>query len=129
MRKKKLIERIEKLEKVVEFLSEHNKNEVVFGVLYNLYSLDKYTITYLHKGELKHVILGDIYCKYKVVKKSADYIIIKDGVSDRYYQIDREKATYELIPKPAFVLEKELAEKEASAKSSAKKSTEKKSSK
>lgn len=112
MRKKKLIERIEQLEKVVEFLSEYDKDEVAFGVSYNFFGLHKYTITYLYKGELKRVILSGVYSHYDVLKKSADYIIVEDILANRYYKIDKEKATCELIPKPAFVLEQELAEKD-----------------
>lgn len=125
MRKKKLIERIEKLEKVVEFLSEYDKDEVAFGVSYNFFGLHKYTITYLYKGELKRVILSGVCSQYDVLKKSADYIIVEDILANRYYKIDKEKATCELIPKPAFVLEQELAEKKTEKKSTAKKDTKK----
>lgn len=127
MRKKKLIERIEQLEKAVEFLSNHNNDEFV-QTSWNLHN-----IKYLYNGEVKCV---HIHCdNIEVIENLTESAIVRGNnicfckTYSRYYKIDKAKATVQEIPKPAFVLEKELSEKEASAKSNAKKSTEKKSSK
>lgn len=124
MRKRKLIERIEQLEKVVEFLSNHNKDEIAVYLKVGLYGWRRCVIRYLYDGKLNEVQLGCVD-RCEIVENNADYVIVKE--STLYYKVDKKKATCEWIPKPAFVLEKELADKEASTKSSAKKSTEKKS--
>lgn len=128
MRKKELIAKIEKLEKVVEFLCNYDKDTVLFGTNWLYNSLAKY----LYKNEIKTANI-DNNGYFTVIENKAEHILVRCdkvnvlGSYSIYYKIDKAKAIAQEIPKPAFVLEKELADKKASAKSGTKKGTEKKS--
>lgn len=141
MRKRELIERITKLEmetqaqtkifnqeigrlnKVVNFLSQHNRDEIVInGYLVDSFAKIGTCIMYLCGANLVSVKIPDYnHWHCEIVKKSSDKIMLKFDKCDwgceyAYYEIDKANGTFHEIPKPAFVLEQELAEKEAKSK-------------
>lgn len=123
MRKKELIERIEKLEEklekqqeVLEFLIEHGKDGVDTEIKCPFYWSYR-VIKYLYKGELKEVELGS-NLDVNIIKTTEKEIIFT-RLDNIYYKIDKEKATYIQIPEPLFVSkdkEKETKAKKKGAK-------------
>lgn len=120
MRKTELIERIEKLEQVVEFLSKYDKDEIVFEISF-CFGIIGTSAKYLYQGAIKTTQILCPCCE--VIKQTEKHIIVKGdwlgnkpSVIKKYYQIDKATAEVQEIQKPAFVLEQELSEKEAVAK-------------
>lgn len=117
MRKRELIDRIEKLEKVVAFLSKYDKDAIVEA---HGWSLRNTGVKYLYNSEVK---CAKIHCDtFKVLENLSEYVIVRGdsmyfgATYSRYYKIDKETAMAQEIPKPAFVLEQELAEKKTTKK-------------
>lgn len=118
MRKRELIERIEKLEKVVEFLSRNKLEEIAVTTFSDMIRWGD-RVEYVYDGEVKCVRFYGMYCE--VVENRQDWIIVRAEEHEltpirTYYKIDKATAEAHEIPKPAFVLEQELAEKEQLAK-------------
>lgn len=119
MRKRELvlIERIKKLEDTIRFLSKYDREKIVLKKPLSTLSNIVTHIEYLYNGELK--IAEVLYTDCEIVKNENRWFIGKgNGVyeNDIYFKVVKATAEVHIIPKPAFVLEQELAEKEKSAK-------------
>ena len=107
MRNKELIERIKNLEeklekqqKVLNFLIEHGKDGVDTEIKC-CFCWSSRVIKYLYKGELKEVELGsDLDVN---IIKTTEQEIIFTRLDNIYYKIDKATATYMQIPEPLFV--------------------------
>lgn len=126
MRKKEMIEKIEELEKRVDFLAScHNdkvyiEKKVYIGKGVDALRVPCVSVRYFQRGKAKRAIISWVW-DCEVINVDCDSIIV---CCDKkyYYNIDKATERAVEIPKPAFVLEKELAEKKASAKKKAEKS-------
>lgn len=125
MRNKELNERIMKLEEsnrklcdIVEFLTQNDKNDIaVRNILYCLGDYKK-VIEYLYDGKL--VRLGSPFSisHFDVINNDVYSATLKWNTL--YFQLDKVNQKIIEIPKPAFVLEKELADKKETEKKSSK---------
>ena len=107
MRNKELIERIENLEeklekqqKVLNFLIEHGEDGVDTEIKC-CFCWSSRVIKYLNKGELKEVELGS-NLDVNIIKTTEQEIIFT-RLDNIYYKIDKATATYMQIPEPLFV--------------------------
>lgn len=112
-----------KLGDTLDFITKYGKDEIAIELgcdtinlpytnsIYNWHIVVKYLYTgkvMQVKSNLSTTIVISIVdnCKHQAVLE-------QDG---QYYSLDKLNGTINQIPKPAFVLEKELAEKKATAK-------------
>lgn len=101
-------------------MTKHDKDEIVLSWVSSMWCPSVRTVAeYLYKGELKSVEIG--HGNYEIIKSDDCNIFVKGncGAFGKYVKIDRATAVAQEIPKPAFVLEQELAEKKSAKKEKA----------
>ena len=112
---------IEEKQKVLDFILEHDKDEVIIEQVRD-WVFNNQKAIYLYNKELKKCELN-AFCRYEVLKNEGDGIILKStpllkfesykGV-ETYHKIDKATNVCVEIPKPAFVSkQKELKTKKA----------------
>lgn len=119
MRKRELIERIEKLESMVEFLCRDKEDDVVVSHFSEGCGDWGTKVEYFYANEVKCAKFFGMSCE--IIENCRDWIVVmaeeyKLVLIRKYYQIEKATGIVQEIPKPAFVLEQELAEKGQSAK-------------
>jgi hypothetical protein len=112
---------IEEKQKVLDFILEHDKDEVIIEQVRD-WCFTRQEAIYLYNKELKKCELNFFY-RYEVLKNEGDEIILKatslsnfEGYKygENYYKIDKATNVCMEIPKPAFVIkQKELKTKKA----------------
>lgn len=115
-----MIAKIEELEETVSFLAKVRKDEVCIASGLDGLGVHSVRIEYIYGCKVKCAVIHWVW-SCELVKVDEDNIIVCSD-KNRYYNIAKATAKVIEIPKPAFVLEKELAEKKASAKKKAEKS-------
>lgn len=111
-----------KLSDTLDFITLHGKDEIVI-CLEPITADFPFTRILGHKTIVKYLYFGTIMrvetelcCtrEVKIIENSLCIGVLEQG--GKYYSLDKQNGTITKIPKPAFVLEKELAEKKATAK-------------
>lgn len=111
-----------KLSDVVDFLIKNEKTDIVIErvplINCGTFCGFKTVIKYLSNCKVYELDSPFMEFKVDVIDNNLDSAILKQG--ETYYQLDKVKERIIKIPKPAFVLEKELAEKKETEKKSSK---------